>query len=101
MSTKNVLAALSDSNTAITLGIELAGQLIPLGKGLIKEIRSIATGAETVSYEVLLVADGKELDAVHQLATDDLAAINAELAKMGQPPLPVAPPTTDPPPVTQ
>ena len=88
MSTKkNVLAALSESGQYITLGIELAGEIVPLAKGLVKEIRSIGTGKDTVGYQVLVETDTAELDAVHQLAEDDLEAINAELKKMGKPPI--------------
>lgn len=98
---KGVLAALGESNQYITLGIELAGEVIPLAKGLVKEIKQVATGTDTVSYTVLVQTDGAELDAVHQLAEDDLAAINAELKKMGQPPIPGGTPPPTPPPVTQ
>jgi hypothetical protein len=93
--TKNILAALSDAGTIIGIGVPLAGEIIPLATGLVKEIRQIASGSTTVDYQILIQTDGAELDAVHQLAEDDLAAINAELAKVGQPPIPVAP---DPPP---
>lgn len=87
MSTKNILAALSESEQVITIGIELAGKIVPLAKGLVREIRQIGTGTETVAYQMLLQVDGAELDTVHKLATDDLTAINAELAKLGKPPL--------------
>lgn len=87
MSTKNVLAALSSANQYVTLAIELGGEIVPLAKGLVKEIRSIGEKKET-TYQILLQTDGAELDAVHQLAEDDLAAINAELAKMGKDPIP-------------
>jgi hypothetical protein len=100
--TKNILGALSDAGTIIGIGIPIAGQIIPLATGLVKEIKSIATGAETVDYQVLIQMDGAELDAIHKLAEDDLTAINAELAKLGQPPIttppaPAAPPATPPP----
>jgi hypothetical protein len=95
MSTKNVLGALSAAGQIISIGIPLAGEVIPLATGLVKEIRQIASGEETVSYEILIQADGAELDAIHKLAEDDLTAVNAELAKMGQPPISSsAPPPT-------
>ena len=106
--TKNVLGILSEAGQIIGIGLPLAGEIIPLATGLVKEIRQIASGSDTVTYEILIEADGKELDAVHQLAEDDLAAINAELAKLGQPGIPsaaspAAPATLPPgtPPVTQ
>jgi len=86
-STKNILGALSDAGTVLSIGLPVAGEIIPLATGLVKEIKSIATGSETVDYQILLQTDGAELDAIHQLAEDDLAAINAELAKLGQPPI--------------
>jgi len=95
--TKNVLAALSDAGSVIGIGIPIAGQVIPLAVGLVKEIRQIATGATTVDYQILIQTDGVELDAIHKLAEDDLTAINAELAKLGQPPIPAAPAPAAPP----
>ena len=94
--TKNILGALSDAGTIIGIGIPIAGEIIPIATGLVKEIRSIATGAETVDYQILIQTDGAELDAIHTLAEDDIAAINAELAKLGQPPIPAAPPAAPP-----
>jgi hypothetical protein len=98
--TKNVLGILSEAGSIIGIGIPIAGEIIPLATGLVKAIRQIASGTDTVTYEILIQADSKELDAVHQLAEDDLAAINAELAKLGKPPIassaasPAAPPAT-------
>lgn len=95
--TKNILGALSDAGTIIGIGIPIAGDIIPLATGLVKEIRSIATGSTTVDYQILIQTDGAELDAIHKLAEDDLAAINAELAKLGQPPIPALPAPATPP----
>jgi hypothetical protein len=95
--TKNILAALSDAGSIIGIGIPIAGEIIPLATGLVKEIRSIASGTETVDYQILIQTDGAELDAIHQLAEDDLAAVNAELAKLGQPPIAAAPADPTPP----
>jgi hypothetical protein len=95
--TKNILGALSDAGTIIGIGIPIAGEIIPIATGLVKEIRSIATGAETVDYQILIQTDGAELDAIHKLAEDDLTAINAELAKLGQPPITTDPPAAAPP----
>lgn len=95
----NVLKVLADSNGEIALGIEAAGVVIPLAKGLVQEIKQIATGSESVTYTVLIQMDGAELDAIDKLAEDDLAAINAELVKLGKPPVPTGEPPT--PPITQ
>ena len=88
MSTVNILSALSDSNQIITLGLEVAGQLVPLVKGAITEIKKISSGAKTETYQVVITADAAELDAITKLAADDLTALNAELARLGVPPVP-------------
>ena len=94
MSTPNkVLTALAGTNEYVSLGLEVAGTVVPLVKGAITEIRRISTPTDTVSYQVLLQVDGAELDAVDKFASDDLLAINAELAARGVPEVPVAPPT--------
>ena len=103
MSSKNVLAALGESDQYITLGLELAGEIVPLGKALVREIKTIATGTETTTYQLLLEADSKELDAIAALSLADLAAINGELAKLGKPPIvPISSGDSTPPtPITQ
>lgn len=94
MSTANkVLAALAGANEYVALGLQVGEVVVPLVKGAVKEIRTIASGADTVSYEVLLQVDAAELDAVDKLATDDLEAINLELKVRGVPEVPIAPPT--------
>lgn len=94
MGTPNkVLTALAGTNEYISLGLEVAGTVVPLVKGAITEIKQIATGKDTVSYQVLLQVDGAELDAVDKFASDDLLAINAELAARGVPEVPATPPT--------
>lgn len=95
MSTPNkVLSALASANGYIALGLQVGNLVLPLMKGLIKEIRTIGGGTETVSYEIVVAADMAELDAVDKLALDDLIAINAELHARGLPeiPLPSKPP---------
>lgn len=89
---KNVLSTLAGVESGVTLAIELGGQLVPLATGLVREIRQVATGAKTVSYQVLIETDSAELDAIDKLSTDDLTAINAELTRLGLPPVPVPPP---------
>lgn len=94
----NILQNLADSNGGeITLAIELAGALIPIGKAAVQEIKQIATGGETVTYAVLLQMDGAELDKIAELSESELAAVNAELAKLGLPPVPALPDPTVPP----
>jgi hypothetical protein len=80
-----VLSILSETNGYVTLGIEAAGVIIPLVKGLVGEIRKIGGGTETEQYQILITADLAELDDVAKLAIDDLAAINDELTRLGKP----------------
>jgi hypothetical protein len=93
-----VLTALEGANGYVSLGIEVAGELIPLGKALVKEVTQIAQGGATVTYVVLLQMDAADLDAIDKLEIDDLTAINTELVRLGLPPVPVPPAK---PPITQ
>jgi len=95
MSTPNkVLTALANANGYVTLALQVGETLLPLAKAAIKEIRSIGAPQETVAYEVLLQVDGAELDAIDKLASDDITAINAELATHEIPAIPIAPAST-------
>jgi hypothetical protein len=80
-----VLSILSETNGYVTLGIEAAGVVIPLIKGLVGEIRKIGGGTQTEQYQILITADLAELDDVAKLAMSDLLAINAEFARLGKP----------------
>lgn len=96
MSTPNkILSVLASADGVISLGLEVAGVVIPLVKGAIKEIRTLGTSTQNVTYQVVLQVDSSELDAVDKLAVDDLTAINAELTARGIPAVPIAPPKTD------
>lgn len=87
----SLLGALAKSNAVISLGIEVAGVLTPIVKGLISEIKLISAGQQNVSYQVVLQTDESDLQQVITLSDDDLAAINAELVRLGKAPLPVPP----------
>jgi hypothetical protein len=95
-----LLAVLFASNEYVTLGVTVAGVAIPLIKGLIAKIEGIGTGNVTIAFSDLVAADLAELDAIQALSTDDLTAVNAELARMGFPTLPAPPPPGNPP-ITQ
>lgn len=87
MAALGVIGALAGVEKGITLAIEVGGQLVPLVKGAIAGIKQIGAGTDTVSYEILISTDQSELNKVIAVSTDDLNAINAELARMGKPPL--------------
>lgn len=95
----NILQNLADANGGyVTLAIELAGALIPIGKAAVKKIQQVAAGTESETYDVLVQMDGAELAKIAQLSESELAAVNAELAKLGVPPVPALPDPTAPPP---
>jgi len=79
---KTALTALAGMNGEVTLALNAAGVLVPLVKGAISEIRQIATGANSITYAVLIQTDDAELDAIDKLSNDDVTAINAELARL-------------------
>lgn len=88
MSTSNtvggVLGALAAANGYVSLAVTVGSAIVPLGKMLIKEIRSI--GGETEqTYEVVLQTGQVDLDYVIKLSESDLTEINAELTRLGQP----------------
>jgi hypothetical protein len=93
-----LLQTLASANGYIALALQVGTMLVPIGKALVKEIRSIGAPQETVTYEVLLQVDAAELEAIDKLATDDIAAINAELTQYGVPPIPLPAPA---PPIVQ
>ena len=82
----------------MALALQVGETLVPIGKALVKEFRTIGAGQETVTYEVLLQMDAAELAAIDKLAIDDITAINAELAQYGVPPIPLPAPA---PPIVQ
>jgi len=98
-----LLKILEASNTYVSLGVTIAGVAVPLIKGLIAKIEGIGTGNVSISFSDLVAQDSAELDAIVNLADDDLAAVNAELTRLGLPTLPTtspaapsAPATTEP-----
>ncbi|MGH8864302.1 MAG: hypothetical protein ACREVZ_06615 [Burkholderiales bacterium] len=90
-----ILTALQAANGYIALGLQVGNLVVPLVKGLILSIRKVGEGTDTVSYEIVVRTDLAELDDVVKLSTDDLAAINAELARQGAPLIPVPEPPTE------
>lgn len=96
-----ILNILQESNGYISLGIQLAGVFVPLAKGLVQKIEGIGKGSVTIALSDLVLADQAELDKIAQTAGDDLTAINAELVRMGAPPLVAPAPPAGGPPITQ
>jgi hypothetical protein len=87
----SILTILQESNGYVSLGIQLAGVFVPLAKALIQKIEGIGTGNPTITFSDLVAADQAEIAAIVQTANADLAAVNAELVRLGVPPLPNPP----------
>jgi|SRR5690348_5180989 len=85
----DVLGSLSKAGAIVTLGVEVAGELVPLIKGAVKKIEQVSTGQDTVSYTVLVQTDETALAGVEALSEADLTAINGELARLGKAPIPL------------
>jgi len=81
-----ILGAIESANGYVTLALEAAGVLVPIVKGVITEIKKLVDPTGTVTYQLLIQTDQAALTTVLTLSEADLAAINAELAKMGLPP---------------
>lgn len=89
--------ALALINGEVSLGLQVGSVLIPLIKGVISDIKSIASPQGTVTYTVVIATDEAELASVAQVSIADLVAINAELKAQGAKPLDVtASPTPTP-----
>jgi len=84
----SILTILQESNGYVSLGIQLAGVFVPLAKALIQKIEGIGAGNATITLSDLEVADQAEIAAILTTANADLDAINAELVRLGHPPLP-------------
>lgn len=91
---KQLLDALSEAGGYVGIAVQLGEVLVPIGKALITKIKGMSAGNETIDYQLMVAGDQTELLDVDKLSIDDLAAINAELVRLGKPPLviPPAPP---------
>jgi hypothetical protein len=69
---------------------------IELVKGLVSAIKSVGSAKGTQTYQIVISTDAAELDAIVALDATEIAAINADLAQMGAPTIPVPAPIVDP-----
>ena len=86
-----ILTILQESNGYISLGLQLAGVFVPLAKGLIQKIEGIGAGNVTITFTDLVAHDQAEITGIVTTAGADLDAVNAELVRLGHPPLPTPP----------
>lgn len=84
-----ILSGLWQTNMIVSLGLQIAGVVIPLAKGLVSSIKQISQGETTVTYQVVVTTDENNLQQVDAISDADLAAINAELTRLGKQSLPV------------
>jgi hypothetical protein len=95
----NILATLASGSQALDLVITLGGELIPIGKWLFSEFKATKNAITgTMTYTAVVTADQAELATMLGEEHVNLGAINAELVRIGKPPLavpvdPSAPPT--------
>lgn len=64
----------------------IAGTLIPIVVSVVKSIEAVGA-AQTIEYSLVVQQDQAALDAIIAAGAADLATINAELVRMGMPPL--------------
>ncbi len=82
-----VLSALANVNGEIALGLQVGTLVLPLVKGIIKEVKSLS-GEETIEYTIAVSTGQANLD--HAMQVDDLilADVNSELTRQGVAPIP-------------
>ena len=93
-----ILTGLTETNSIVSLGITVAGVVIPLVKGLVADIKKINTPQGTVAYQIVIAADATEIDGDKTMEVADIAAVNAYLASIGAPLVPVPAPDPSAPP---
>lgn len=89
-----LLDSLANVGGYVGVAVQLGEILVPIGKALIQKIEGLGGTTETVTYQILVQQDQAELTDVDTLSTADLTAINAELVRLGAPPLTVPPAST-------
>lgn len=87
-----LLASLAQINGTVGLVATIAGVAIPLVAGVVKKFKTDVFGATTVEFTLVLQTTQAELNSDISIAQQDLSDINAELQKMGRPPLQVVKP---------
>lgn len=81
-----ILDAIAASGSLISIAVPIAGTLIPIVVSVVKSIEGVGA-AQTIEYSLVVQQDQAALDAIIAAGTADLATINAELVRMGMPPL--------------
>lgn len=81
------LSALSLVNGELVLAVQVAGLLKPIIVGVVKQIKQAVSPTQEIEYTVVLTTGQDKLDAIIDLTGNDLDEINAELVRLGHPPL--------------
>lgn len=84
---ENILNGVKAVSGVLSIAIPAAGAVVPLITGIVALIRKRKNSQGDVEYTVVLKLGQDELDKVIQVSTDDLSAINAQLAVLGKPPI--------------
>lgn len=81
------LSALSLVNGELVLAVQVAGLLKPIIVGVVKQIKQAVSPTQEIEYTVVLSTGQDKLDKIIDLIDTDLDEINAELVRLGHPPL--------------
>jgi hypothetical protein len=82
-----LLNALANVNGEVALALQVGSLVLPLVKGVIKEVRSL-TGTETIEYTIAVSTGEANLDHAIKVDDDVVADVNSELVRQGVAPLP-------------
>lgn len=81
------MSDLSSVNAEVSLGLAIANDVvIPVVKGIIKQIKAVS-GTKTVEYTIVVDETDATLDGIIARGEADLDIANAELVRLGLPPL--------------
>lgn len=83
----NFLSTLEKVNGELVLAVQVAGLLKPIIVGVVKQIKQAVSPTQEIEYTVVLTTGQDKLDKIIDLTDVDLDEINAELTRLGHPPL--------------
>lgn len=84
-----VLSSLAAANGEVAIALQVGSLVVPLVKGIIKEVKdAVGGGTVTIEYTTALSDGQAALDHTMQIDDAILADVNAELVRQGAAPLP-------------
>lgn len=85
--TESLISQLTSLDQLVALALQVGGTLAPLIVGIVKRIESVKTPTGDIEYTVVLSIGQDALNKAEASFEDTLASVNAELVRMGKPPL--------------